>query len=100
MSRVAAPADRRFRRAHVKPSHRRLNWRPLATWLAALLAVVVVLSYAVYRGGAVLAHLGTVNEISVRGNKRLSKGEVLAVHERASRREPADAPISISGGGA
>ncbi len=79
MSRVAAPADRRFRRAHVKPSHRRLNWRPLATWLTAVVAVVVVLSYAVYRGGAVLAHLGTVNEISVRGNKRLSKGEVLAV---------------------
>jgi cell division protein FtsQ len=79
MSRVAAPADRRFRRAHVKPSHRRLKWRPLATWLAASASVVVVLSYAVYRGGPVLAHLGTVDEILVRGNERLSKGEVLAV---------------------
>jgi cell division protein FtsQ len=79
VSRVAAPADRRFRRAHVKPSHRRLKWRPLATWLAASASVVVVLSYAVYRGGPVLAHLGTVDEILVRGNERLSKGEVLAV---------------------
>ena len=79
MSRVAAPADRRFRRALVKPSHRRLNWRPLTTWLAAFASIVVVLSYAVYRGGPMLAHLGTVNEILVRGNERLSKGEVLAV---------------------
>ena len=79
MSRVAAPADRRFRRAHVKPSHRRLNWRPLATWLAVFASVVAVLSYAVYREGPVLAHLGRVDEILVRGNERLSKGEVLAV---------------------
>lgn len=79
MSRVAAPADRRFRRAHVKPSQRRLNWRPLVTWLAALASIVVVLSYVVYRGGPVLAHLGKVDEILVRGNERLSKGEVLAV---------------------
>jgi cell division protein FtsQ len=79
VSRVAAPADRRFRRAHVKPSHRRLKWRPLATWLAASASIVVVLSYAVYRGGPVLARLGTVDEILVRGNERLSKGEVLAV---------------------
>ena len=79
MSRVAAPADRRFRRAHVKPSHRRWNWRPLATWAAALSAVAVVLTYGAYRGRAVLANLGTVDQILVRGNKRLSKGEVLAV---------------------
>ena len=79
MSRVAAPADRRFRRAHVKPSHRRWNWRPLATWLAAFGAAVVVLSYGVYRGRSVMAHLGTVDVIVVRGNERLSKGEVLAV---------------------
>lgn len=79
MSRVAAPADRRFRRAHVKPSHRRWNWRPLATWAAAFSAVAVVLTYGAYRGRAVLANLGTVDQILVRGNKRLSKGEVLAV---------------------
>jgi cell division protein FtsQ len=79
VSRVAAPADRRFRRAHVKPSQRRWNWRPLATWAAALSAVAMVLAYGAYRGRAVIASLGTVDQILVHGNKRLSKGEVLAV---------------------
>jgi cell division protein FtsQ len=79
VSRVAAPADRRFRRAHVKPSHRRVNWRPMAAWLGALGAAFVALSFAVYRGRAVIAHFGTVDQIVVRGNERLAKGEVLAV---------------------
>lgn len=79
MSRVDAPADRRFRRAHVKPSHRRSSWRPLAAWLGAVGAAVVALSCAVYRGRSVIPHLGTVDQITVRGNERLSKGEVLAV---------------------
>ena len=79
MSRVAAPADRRFRRAHVKPSHRRVNWQPIARWLAIGGCVVLVLLYAAYRGRTVVARLGTVDQIVVRGNQRLSKGEVLAV---------------------
>jgi cell division protein FtsQ len=79
VSRVAAPADRRFRRAHVKPSHRSWNWRPLASWAAAFSTVVIVSTYGAYRGRAVIANLGTVDQIQVRGNKRLSKGEVLAV---------------------
>jgi cell division protein FtsQ len=79
VSRVTAPADRRFRRAHVKPSHRRVNWRPLAAWLAAFGAAAFALSLAVYRGRWVVGHLGRVEQILVRGNQRLSKGEVLAV---------------------
>jgi cell division protein FtsQ len=81
MSRVAAPADRRFRRAHVKPSHRRWNWRPLARWLVVTGLVLAVLAYGLYRGRTAVARMGMlqVDRIVVRGNERLSKGEVLAV---------------------
>ena len=79
MSRVAAPADRRFRRAHVKPSHRRWNWRPLVRWLTVSAFLVAALAFGVYRGRTVIAQMGVVDQIIVRGNERLSKGEVLAV---------------------
>jgi cell division protein FtsQ len=79
VSRVAAPADRRFRRAHVKPSHRRVNWRPLTGRLALIGAAALALLYGVYRVRPVIARLGTVHEIVVRGNERLSKGEVLSI---------------------
>ncbi len=81
MSAVAAPADRRFRRAHVKPSRRKRTWRALA-WPAVRYGLVAaVASLAVYRGVQVSAkaHLLEVNRIVVHGNERLSKGEVLAV---------------------
>ena len=81
MSAVAAPADRRFRRAHVKPARRKRTWRALA-WPAiryGLAALVAAL--AIYRGVQVSAkaHLLEVNRIVVHGNERLSRGEVLAV---------------------
>ena len=79
MSRVAAPADRRFRRAHVKPSHRRWNWRPLVRWLAVSAFIFAALAFGLYRGRTVVAQMGVVDQILVRGNERLSKGEVLAV---------------------
>ena len=79
MSRVAAPADRRFRRAHVKPSHRRWNWRPLVRWLTVSAFLLAALAFGLYRGRTVIAQMGVVDQIVVRGNERLSKGEVLAV---------------------
>jgi len=81
VSAVAAPADRRFRRAHVKPARRKRTWRALA-WPAIRYGLVgAVASLAVYRGVQVSAnaHLLQVNRIVVHGNERLSKGEVLAV---------------------
>jgi cell division protein FtsQ len=81
VSAVAAPADRRFRRAHVKPARRKRTWRGLA-WPAIRYGLVAaVASLAVYRGVQVSAnaHLLEVNRIVVHGNERLSKGEVLAV---------------------
>jgi cell division protein FtsQ len=79
VSRVAAPADRRFRRAHVKPSHRRWNWRPFVRWLIVSAFVVTTLAFGLYHGRTVIAQMGVVDQIVVRGNDRLSKGEVLAV---------------------
>lgn len=81
MSRVAVPADRRFRRAHVKPARQRRSWRswsgrPLRYGLAAVLLV-----YGVYRGAASVAqaHVLQIDRIVVHGNERMSTGEVLAI---------------------
>lgn len=78
---VTAPADRRFKRAHLKPARKRAgfgSWH----WRALIAAVVVGLAlYAGYRAIAVVAGLEVfhVDQINVRGNHRLSKGEVLAM---------------------
>ena len=81
MSAVAAQADRRFRRAHVKPARRRRNWRALRKPLAIWSVLTLALAYGVYRTSAIAAHAHVlqVDTITVRGNQRLSKGEVLAV---------------------
>jgi cell division protein FtsQ len=81
MSTVAAQTDRRFRRSHVKPSRKRgiarALVRPLLVW--GLLGPALV--YGAYRSSAVAAQARVleVDRILVRGNERLSKGEVLAV---------------------
>jgi cell division protein FtsQ len=78
---VTAPADRRFRRAHLKPSRKRsglLSNRPRA----AIVVVVVGLAlYSAHRAIAVVSGLDVfrVNQIKVHGNHRLSNGEVLAM---------------------
>jgi len=81
MSPVAAPADRRFRRAHVKPARKRKNWRRLAKPLARYGVLGMLAAFAIYRGSLVAAHahMLQINRIVVRGNDRMSNGEVLAV---------------------
>src|SRR5438552_4150125 len=81
MSAVAAPADRRFRRAHVKPARRKRTWRAMAWPTIRYGLVATVVGLAIYRGAQLSAnaHLLEVNRIVVHGNERLSKGEVLAV---------------------
>ena len=79
--RVAAPADKRFRRAHVRPPRRRHSWAR-------------VLGIRAQRGGArrarapgctcsqqqvAQARALHVDRIAVRGNERLSTGEVLVL---------------------
>ena len=80
---VTAPADRRFRRAHLKPSRKRTGF-VARRWRGAL--AIAVLGLAVYAGHRAIAvvtglEIFHINQINVRGNHRLSKGEVLAMLE-------------------
>lgn len=81
MAAVAAPADKRFRRAQLKPARKRqANSRP--AWLLARALIVLALAiYGGWRGTALLvgAPALQVSRISMRGNERLSSGEVLAL---------------------
>jgi cell division protein FtsQ len=81
VSPVAAPADKRFRRSHVKPGRRRRSWRAIVKPAAGWLALVALLAFGVYRTTSLAAHAGVlqIDRIGVRGNERLSKAEVLSV---------------------
>jgi cell division protein FtsQ len=78
---VAAPADKRFRRAHVSP--RKRTWLPTFSWpIAVRLAVVMaIVLYGGYRivDGVLSAEALTISRISVNGNTRMSRGEVLSL---------------------
>ena len=78
---VTAPADRRFRRAHIRPARKRGGFTSRG-WRAAIVVSVIGLAlYAGHRAIAVVAALEVfhVDQINVRGNHRLSNGEVLAM---------------------
>ncbi|MGE3886002.1 MAG: cell division protein FtsQ/DivIB [Vicinamibacterales bacterium] len=80
---VAAPADKRFRRSHVKPSSRRSS-RLRHAWLAARVVTLAALgAYAAWRGVSIISGSPAlqVARITVAGNERLSTGEVLALVE-------------------
>ena len=82
MPAVAAPADKRFRRAQVKPGRKRKVGAARHVWRLARLAGVLSLAvYSGWRGTALL--FGTpalqVSRLTVHGNERLSTGEVLAI---------------------
>ena len=81
MSPVAAPADRRFRRAHVKPARKRRRWQALGKPFAGYAIIALVAAYGFYRGSYVVAHARVlpIDRIVVGGNDRLSTGEVLGV---------------------
>ena len=75
---VKAPAEKNFRRARAKPGRRR-RAKARVSWRAVRIAVAVVLvSYATYRAfDLVLSAAGLrIQRISVKGNARLSEGEV------------------------
>jgi cell division septal protein FtsQ len=83
MTAVAAPADRRFRRVHVKPARKRRWWRGLVRPLVRYGLLPLALGYALYRTAAVVAQtrMLQVDRVVIAGNERLSEGEVLAVLE-------------------
>jgi cell division protein FtsQ len=78
---VSAPSDRRFRRARVAPARRarlfRLSWWKVAR-LAAAMAVVLFL---VYRAtfDVLQAEALTITRITVSGNSRMSRGEIVTL---------------------
>jgi cell division septal protein FtsQ len=83
VSQAAVATDKRFRRAHVKPSRKRSPASKHA-WLAArLLMVTLLLGYAAYRGASLIAEASSlqIGHMTVRGHERLSTGEVLALVE-------------------
>jgi cell division protein FtsQ len=73
--------DRRFHRAHVKPARRRGPWRGFAVGLVKYTVVAAFAAFVVYRGGDVVAQarMLQIDRVVVRGNARLSNGEVLAL---------------------
>lgn len=80
---VTTQTDKRFRRAHVKPSRRRTPASKHA-WLAArLFALALVVGYAAYRGVTLIAAASSlqIGHMVVRGHERLSTGEVLSLVE-------------------
>jgi cell division protein FtsQ len=81
MTRVAAPADKRFRRAHVKPGRRRRDWRRTMVPLVKALAIAALLFVGLHRASALAAqaHMLRVDRIIVHGNQRLSRSDVVEV---------------------
>jgi cell division protein FtsQ len=81
VSPVSAPADKRFRRAHIKPARRRGKWRGLVRPAVKYGVLLLIALYGAYRGGGAVMHarLLQVDRIVVRGTERLSIGEVLSV---------------------
>jgi cell division protein FtsQ len=73
--------DKRFRRAHVKPSRKRSPASKRAWVAARLIALALVLGYAGHRGVALIAAAPSlqIGHMVVRGHERLSAGEVLAL---------------------
>ena len=80
---VRAPSEKNFRRARMKPG-RRKGWRAAFGWrqLRRVIAVAMA-TYAVYRGFdlVVTASPLQVSRLIVRGNVRLSSGEVETLTE-------------------
>jgi len=77
---VAAPADKRFRRAHVSPAKRvtlRDAWPRLARLVVACALGVAAVYFVTER--VLSAESLTITHITVSGNDRMSRGEVVAL---------------------
>ena len=77
---VSAPTDKRFRRAHVSPARKRRFAVYRKQLLYAAVATAILLA-SIYRGAIYLLSTDvlTVSRITVSGNVRLSRGEVVAL---------------------
>jgi cell division septal protein FtsQ len=77
---VTAPADRRFLRAHARPRRRRLV-RPLVLRLVRAAVALGLIAFGAHEAatGALSPAALRIQHVVVRGNERLSSGEVLAL---------------------
>ena len=77
---VSAPADKRFRRAHVSPA-KRMTLRDAWPKAARIVVICVVLVIALYvaTDRVLSAESLTIGTITVTGNSRVSRGEVVAL---------------------
>jgi len=82
---VSAPADKRFRRAHVSPT-KRVTWRDAWLKLARIVTVCVVLVFGGYLATdrVLSAESLTISKITVSGNSLISRGEVVGLLEGLS----------------
>jgi cell division septal protein FtsQ len=80
-ARVAAPSDKRFKRAHIRPARKRGVWTRQRWRLVRACLLLTALGYTGYRSALLLQHatLLQVRRVVIRGNDRLSNGEVLAL---------------------
>lgn len=80
---AAAITDKRFKRAHVKPSRRRSPASKHARRAARIAVLAMLAIYAGYRGVGLLAAAPSlqIGHLLVRGHERLSTGEVVALVE-------------------
>lgn len=78
---VRAPADKRFRRPSVRPTQQRSAWRALRRPATRGLAAALLLVLSGYGATWVISDAGLfrIQRVTVRGNSRLSTGEVLAL---------------------
>jgi hypothetical protein len=78
---IKAPADKRFRRAQVRPAGKR-SWRSAVSWGAVRLALIgAAVTFVAFKGaGAALqSEQLRVQHIVIRGAEKLSTGEVEAL---------------------
>ena len=81
---VKAATEKNFRRAKVRPAGKRGGFAAWITWRVGRWAIAaLVVLYGGYRASALVLHASglQVRRISVRGNVRLSSGEVQAIVE-------------------
>lgn len=76
---VAAPADKRFRRAETRPGRKGGSWWRSAALRWGVMLVILLTATGFGLSSAVRAQVFSINRIVVRGNSRLSTGEVMAI---------------------
>jgi cell division protein FtsQ len=78
---ITAPADKRFKRAQLKPARKRAGWMSLRWQVIAAVSVVAIALFVAHRAFTAFVDLPIfqVQRIVVHGNHRLSSAEVVSL---------------------